>query len=264
MTPSPVLISRPGSRGEVLAAAIRQAGWPVECIDALRQEAIPETPAMRAVWLDIDRFQRLVVISPFAAECLAEALDRYWPQYPLGIAFYAVGAATAGILNERLGVAVHVSPPQAGEETSEALLRLASLQSLAGQRLLLVAGEGGRTLLAETLAARGARVSRIEVYRRRLLVPSPAVRQRLAQGDFRALVVSSGEILEHLARWCSNAALNQPLIVSSVRLATLAEKLGFRAPVVASGATPPALAAGVAQACDPEDADVDQDDLEKG
>jgi uroporphyrinogen-III synthase len=264
MTPSPVLISRPGSRGEVLAATIEQGGWAVERIDALRQEAIPQTPEMRAAWLDIDQFQRVVVISPFAAECLAEALDRYWPQYPLGIAYYALGAATARILNERLGVAVHLPPTQAEEETSEALLRLASLQSLAGQRMLLVAGEGGRTLLADTLEARGARVSRIAVYRRRLLVPSPVVQERLAQGNFRALVVSSGEILEHLARWCGNTALNQPLIVSSVRLATLAGELGFRAPVVASGATPAALAVGVAQACDPEDADVDQDDLEKG
>ncbi|MFW6345229.1 MAG: uroporphyrinogen-III synthase [Halomonas sp.] len=265
MGPFPVLVTRPGPRGAVLAAAIEAAvGAPVERLEALRLEALAETPAQRAAWLDFDHFRRVVVVSPFAAECLAEALDRYWPQLPVGIDYYAVGAATAATLHERLAVRVHVPPVAAGEDTSEALLRLGSLQHLADEPVLLVAGEGGRTLLAETLAERGARVTRLAVYRRLPLDPSPSLQARLAGGDYRALVVSSGEILEHLARWCADAALNQPLIVSSARLATLAGKLGFRAPVVASGATPAALAAAVADACDPQEADVGQDDLEKG
>jgi uroporphyrinogen-III synthase len=264
MDAAPVVITRPGERGDVLAAAIEARGLSVVRLESLRLEALPETPEQRVVWLDVDQFRRVVVVSPFAAECLADALDRYWPQLPVGIDYYAVGAATAAALHERLGVRVHVPPASAGEDTSEALLRLGSLRRLAGEKVLLVAGEGGRTLLAETLTERGARVTRLALYRRIPLSPSPAMQRRLTQGDFRALVVSSGEILEHLARWCTGAALNQPLIVSSTRLATLAGKLGFRVPVVASGATPAALAAALATACDPQEADVDQDDLEKG
>ncbi|WP_302140270.1 uroporphyrinogen-III synthase [Halomonas alkalicola] len=264
MGAQPVVITRPGERGDVLAAAIEARGLPVARLEALRLEALPETPEQRAAWLDFDQFRRVVVVSPFAAECLAEALDRYWPQLPVGIDYYAVGAATAAALHQTLGVRVHVPPAAAGEDTSEALLRLGSLQRLDGEKILLVAGEGGRTLLAETLAARGARMTRLAVYRRTPLSPSPDMQRRLARGDFRALVVSSGEILEHLARWCTGAALNQPLIVSSARLATLAGKLGFRAPVVASGATPTALTTALAAACHSQEADVDQDDLEKG
>ncbi|MFB9145262.1 uroporphyrinogen-III synthase [Halomonas alkalicola] len=264
MGAQPVVITRPGERGDVLAAAIEARGLPVARLEALRLEALPETPEQRAAWLDFDQFRRVVVVSPFAAECLAEALDRYWPQLPVGIDYYAVGAATAAALHQTLGVRVHVPPAAAGEDTSEALLQLGSLQRLDGEKILLVAGEGGRTLLAETLAARGARLTRLAVYRRTPLSPSPDMQRRLARGDFRALVVSSGEILEHLARWCTGAALNQPLIVSSARLATLAGKLGFRAPVVASGATPTALTTALAAACHSQEADVDQDDLEKG
>ncbi|RTR05528.1 uroporphyrinogen-III synthase [Halomonas nitroreducens] len=263
MATPPVLICRPGPRAAALAEAIAAEGFAVERGEVMALEPLPETPAHRAAWLDFDQFRRVVVVSPFAAECLAEALDRYWPQLPVGIDYYAVGAATAATLHRQLGVRVHLPPP-GGADTSEALLALGSLQRLAGQRLLLVAGEGGRALMAETLAARGARLTRLAVYRRRLLEPSPTLRRRLASGDYQALVVSSGEILGHLARWCSQAALNQPLIVSSTRLATLAGTLGFRLPVVASGATPDALAAAVARARDPERADVDHDDLEKG
>lgn len=260
----PVLICRPGERAAALATAIEAAGFPVENLEAMILEALPEDSAMRQAWLDFDHFHKVVVVSPFAAECLYQALDRYWPQLPLGTAWYAVGAATAETLHERFGARVRLPAAEAGEDTSEALLELASLRSLEGQRVLLVAGEGGRTLLADTLAARGARVTRLALYRRRLQPPPPALRARLAQGEFRALVASSGEILEHLARWSTTATLNQPLIVSSRRLATLASNLGFRTPVVAPGATPAALAGAVAAACDQEEADVDQDDLEKG
>ncbi|MCE8035422.1 uroporphyrinogen-III synthase [Billgrantia tianxiuensis] len=260
----PVLICRPGERAAALASAIEAAGFPVANLDAMELEALPESPAMRQAWLDFDLFHKVVVISPFAAECLHQALDRYWPQLPLGTAWYAVGSATAETLHERLGVRVRLPPAAAGEDTSEALLQLASLRSLDAQRVLLVAGEGGRTLLADTLASRGARVTRLALYRRRLQPPPPTLQECLARGEFRALVVSSGEILEHLARWCTRATLNQPLIVSSRRLATLADNLGFRTPVVAPGATPAALADAVAMACGQEDADVDQDDLEKG
>ncbi|MBB3190239.1 uroporphyrinogen-III synthase [Halomonas cerina] len=259
----PVLITRPGKRARALAAAIEAHGFRVVRLEPLELVPLPETPAMRMAWLDLDQFRRVVVVSPFAAECLADALDRYWPQLPVGVDYYAVGAATAATLHHHLGVRVHV-PPADGEDTSEALLALPSLKAPAGERVLLVAGEGGRSLLADTLAARGARLTRLAVYRRVTRPPSPADRQRLEAGAYRALVVSSGEILEHLARWCTEAALNQPLIVSSRRLATLAGQQGFRFPVVASGATPVALAAAVARAGDPEEADVDHDDLEKG
>lgn len=264
MAGQPVLVCRPGARARPLVDAIAALGVKVVQGDMMRLEALEETPAMRSVWLDFDQFRRVLVVSPFAAECLAEALDRYWPQLPTGIDYYAVGAATAEALHRLLGVRVHIPPPGAGEDTSEALLTLGSLQRLDNERALLVAGEGGRTLLLDTLASRGARMTRLAVYRRLPIPPPPALHQRLSTGDYQALVVSSGEILGHLARWCSPAALNQPLIVSSARLATLAGELGFRLPVVASGATPAALAAAVARVRDPKTADIDHDDLEKG
>lgn len=249
MVDCPVIITRPGSRAEPLAAAIQAYGLEVERMEVMTQEVVPESAGMRAVWLDIDQFHKVVVISPAAAECLIEALDRYWPQLPQGLALYAVGEATASVLHQALGVRVRM--PSVGHETSEGLLALGSLRQLGEQKVLLVAGQGGRTLLADTLAERGARVTRLEVYRRRLMEPSRTEQWRLSSAQYRALVVSSGEILEHLARWCSKTALYQPLIVSSQRLATLAEQLGFRDVVVASGASPAAMAAAAAGTCNP-------------
>lgn len=255
MSRLPIVITRPGERAAALARAIEAEGFVVHRIDAMAQEFLADTPDARFAWLNIDQFHKVVVISPAAAEGLIEALDRFWPQLPQGLTLYAVGQATASVLYQALGVRVRVPPLGAGEETTEALLALGSLQKLDHQRVLLVAGQGGRALLGDCLTARGARVTRLEVYRRRLLSLSPVNAQVLQQAHYGALVVSSGEILEHLARWCTEAALHQPLVVSSQRLATLASKLGFRVPVVASGASPAALAAAVARTCDPKDAE---------
>ena len=253
----PVLICRPGERGEVLAAALRERGESVESLNVMQLEALPENPELRRIWLDIDQYHKVIVISPFAAMCLSEALDRYWPQLPIGTDYYSVGSATASTLYEQLGVRVHLPLPTAGEDTSEALLALASLQQLDHQRILLVAGEGGRRLLAETLTERGAQVTRAAVYRRTLQPLSAALQTRLFSANYRALIVTSSELLEHLAKWCNQAALNQPLIVSSRRLATLAGILGFCNLKVASGATSAALIAAL-ETCDPQGADVDQ------
>ena len=176
----------------------------------------------------------------------------------MGIDYYSVGSTTACTLFEQLGVRVHIPAPQAGEDTSEALLALASLQKLEHQRILLVAGEGGRTLLEDSLTERGANVTRLATYRRVLQPPTPTMQARLAAGNYRALIVTSGELLEHLAKWCEQVALNQPLIVSSRRLATLAGTLGFCDLRVASGATPAALTAALAWNSHPTGADVDQ------
>ncbi|WP_249977285.1 uroporphyrinogen-III synthase [Vreelandella olivaria] len=254
----PVLICRPGERGDALASALREHGAEVARLDVMQLEALPEDPAQRAIWLDIDQYHKIVVVSPFAAYCLSEALDRYWPQLPVGIDYYSVGRSTANTLSVQLGVRVHTPLPESGEDTSEALLSLASLKTLTNQRILLVAGVGGRTLLADTLEARGARVTRVAVYRRVYRPPSAGMQQRLSSGDYRALIVTSGELLEYLAKWCGQVALNQPLIVSSHRLATLAGKLGFCDLKVASGATPAALVAALDRSCNPKGADVDQ------
>ncbi|GAB2722367.1 uroporphyrinogen-III synthase [Halomonas garicola] len=243
----PVLVTRPGERGETLAATLRESGHAVEMLPIMELAPLIETPGQRSIWLDIDQYAKIIVVSPFAAHCLAEALDRYWPQLPLGIDYYSVGSATAEALHARLGVRVRTPPPDAREDTSEALLTLPSLRRLDGEKVLLVAGEGGRLFMTHTLMERGARVTRSEIYRRDYVLPPAASRARLEAGDYRALIVTSGEMLQHLATWCPQGALHQPLIVSSRRLATLAETLGFTATTVASGATPPALTAALAR-----------------
>jgi uroporphyrinogen III methyltransferase / synthase len=79
---------------------------------------------------------------------------------------FAIGSKTAETLNE-LGYSEVMVPEQFN---SESLLAHPALQAVAAKDILLVKGEGGRTLIAETLTARGARVVPLEVYRRQALI----------------------------------------------------------------------------------------------
>jgi uroporphyrinogen-III synthase len=75
---------------------------------------------------------------------------------------FAVGPGTARALQAH-GLDSIITPD--GQD-SEALLALPQLADVAGKRVVIVRGVGGRALLADTLRARGAQVDFMECYRR--------------------------------------------------------------------------------------------------
>ncbi|MFW5825815.1 MAG: uroporphyrinogen-III synthase, partial [Marinobacter sp.] len=150
-----VLICRPEPEAGRLAAAFAEAGADTRVLPALERVPLPETPQERQVILDLDLYQHVIAVSPYAARQLLERIDTWWPQYPVGLRWYGVGAGTAAVLAEAGLAPEHPG----GGFTSEALLQLPALQHLEHHRVLLARGEQGRELIRETLAQRGARVT---------------------------------------------------------------------------------------------------------
>ena len=158
-----LLLTRPAEVNPPLAAALDTVGVVTASLPLLELQPLAETPEQRSLWLDLDRYAAVLVVSKPAARLGLAALDQYWPQPPLQ-AWFAVGAATAAVL-EDYGLQVH--HPQ--REDSEGLLALPALQEALERpepEVLLLRGEGGRDLLVDTLTARGARVEVLELYRR--------------------------------------------------------------------------------------------------
>lgn len=141
----------------------------------------------------------------------------------------AVGRATATAMQEA-DLAPHLVPESGFD--SESLLALPALTRVAGKRVLIVRGEGGRAMLGETLAQRGAVVTYAEVYRR---VP-PETDAAALISDWRQslsfVTATSDEVLANLLAMVPKTAhrwlLGLPLAVLSERNAGTAIELGFR------------------------------------
>ena len=95
------------------------------------------------------------------------------------VQIFAIGRATATALMDA-GCQNVVSPQQSID--SEGLLALGQLHKVEGRHIILVKGQselGGRTVLEQTLTARGARITVLECYRRAPIVPTLAARESL-------------------------------------------------------------------------------------
>ncbi len=178
-----------------------------------------------------------IFISRNAAQAGLALLRRYCPELPGAMAYFAVGETTAAVLN---GEGIDAVIP-AAEFNTEGLLALPQLQQVAGKRIVIFKGEGGRDLLRETLVARGAEVSCCDVYRRELdKQHRQAILELLSAGQLDAVIVHSGELLHNLLSVAddrSEQLLSLPVIVPGQRVAQLAVEAGFSQIVTSASAT---------------------------
>src|SRR5690606_19695006 len=168
------------------------------------------------------------VVSPIAARLGLERLDQYWPQPPLDIEWFAVGAGTAAVLQE---YGLPAQFPADGQD-SEALLRLPAWDRLLAQpdlRVLIWRGVGGRPYFTSTIREAGGRVDLLELYQRGL---PQTLQQDLAaamQDGCKGVVILSGQALQHWQRAAGSAWEQQRhwrCWVPGARVADMAQQSG--------------------------------------
>jgi uroporphyrinogen-III synthase len=237
-----VLITRPLGQGEALKARFEAKG-----AQTLHFPTIEILPVGRSAELErcleqLERYHYAIFTSPNAVDYAAALMDL--AALPKRLKVAAIGPGTARTLTAR-GRKPDMLPRDGAN--SEALLRLKALNKVDGKRILIVRGQGGRELLAETLEERGADVDYAEVYRRGTpRFDAGELTQWFRQGRVDAIVVTSREALLNLERMLSPALTPNlkaaQLLVSSARMVKLAGALGIRRrPVIAADATDPAL-----------------------
>lgn len=249
-----LLLTRPAEECDALAAALAEVNVHSASLPLLAIEPLAETAEQRATMLELHRYCAVVVVSKPAARLGLELLARHRPQPPAGQAWFSVGAATGMILKS---YGLDVSWPAAGDD-SEALLalpRLAEALDVPAPRVLLLRGEGGRELIAETLRQRGAQVESLALYRRYLpKYPSGMLVERLRSERLNAVVVSSGQGLQSLHELAGPdwpALCELPLFVPSPRVAEMAATLGSKIIVDCRGAGAAALLAALREYPEP-------------
>lgn len=223
-----VLVTRPAHQAAPLCRLIEQAGGKPLLLPALLINDRSTQPDITQRLARLDNYQLVIFISPNAVNIGLEAIERHGLDINKPL-LATVGKGSARALQQRLGRQPDLIPE--GSYDSEALLALPQLQQVKGQSILIVRGEGGRELLADTLRSRGAVVDYAEVYRRDCPLP-PADGNWLEQADI--ITVTSGEALQNLLTMTPptrhDMLYNMPLVVISQRCAELARQLGFRQP----------------------------------
>lgn len=241
--PRSVLVTRPAGQEKALCAALAAAGYEPHHQPLLELEPWTDPgPESRRRLLELDQFRHIIFISGNAVHFGMARIREFWPRPPTDLNWYAIGAATAARLAE-YGIAV--SAPQ-DEMTSESLLALPLLQEVAGQRVLIVKGLGGRETLREELTRRGAQVEELACYRRRCpQLPAGELATRLTRWRVDTVLLSSGEALDNMLHLLSpEETLNVTtlnLLVPSRRVALQAEAAGFTRVTTAQNASDAAM-----------------------
>jgi len=253
-----VIITRPQAQADEWAQQLQRQGFATESISLLEISPVQLPEQIQAVKnniMDLDLYHKVIFVSQNAVRYGMEWIENYWPQLPIGVDFFAVGATTAKILMEYDVSVQDLAASEQGGMTSEDLLCAPQLQQVSGEKILIMRGCGGRGHLADTLRGRGAQVNYCELYIRQL--PSTALSQWQAlfadaqqwQQQRNIIAVHSGESLDNLLSLCEEPSLSPvralvmktPLLVPSDRVAQAAKQAGFTCCVIAQNATDVAM-----------------------
>ncbi len=231
-----VLVTRPSGQAGPLCDLITAQGGKAIHFPTIAIESAEDLSGARACLQQMDDYNVVIFVSPNAVRYAFELMEgvRFFPETKVA----AVGTGTARALAGR-GVEVDILPEEHFD--SESLLALSELTEVAGKRVLIVRGNGGRTLLADTLRARGAEVEYAEVYSRNIASADAGSLLASWRTEVQIVVATSCEIVENLfliLGESGSAMLCQtPLVVVSERIKTRAQELGCNSIILAGEAS---------------------------
>ncbi len=229
-----VLVTRAAHQAEPLCNLITRMGGVPVCFPAVAIGG-PESPERLEEQLAAcSEWALLIFVSPNAVEW---GLKLFPQRLPQGAAVAAVGARTAELLQQS-GIEVAIVPP--GRSDSEALLAMAALQQVSAKRVAIVRGNGGRSLLGDTLKARGAEVEYVEVYRRSQPQSDATALVAAWPQQVSLVTVTSNDLLDNLFSLLGTAGAtllqSTPMVVVSERMQRHAQALGCKQLLLAGGA----------------------------
>ena len=232
-------LTRPDATATDMPRRLEVMGARVLCAPALEIGALPQNhPAMLAAQEKLGQLQQyrhIIFISGNAVHHGMALMQHHWPQQ---CRCYAVGNTTARLL---LQYGIEALQPAPAQMNSEGLVALPELQSVLGDKVLIVRGIGGREWLAQALVARGAEVDYLETYQRLKSGTLPEeVGRRIAAGAIDFILAASGEtvtiIVELVDASLRRALMDIAIVVPGQRVADIARRAGFKRVIMAANA----------------------------
>lgn len=228
-----ILVTRPRHQSEHLAQLIMTAGGEPLLFPVI---TIKHLPCAEWQKFDLKNADWLIFVSSNAVDSFMAGRQQSLPE---NLKLAAVGGATAKAMLQA-GLRVDCKP--ADSSGSEGLLTQSQMQNVAGSRIIIVRGVGGREHLADTLVARGASISYVEVYQRQLAKADSLAIQHALEAD--KLVCNSVAGVDNLGLILAeqiDQLQSKPLVVVSDRIKQHAEAIGYKHVAVSADASDAAV-----------------------
>lgn len=229
-----VIVTRPEAQGAAFVQRLQALGIDAVALPLIEIAAAVDSQRVRAAWADdlphcaLAMFVSANAVTHFFG---TRAAGQEWPRRTLA---GSSGPGTSAALRAA-GVppAQIVDPgPEGPFDTDTLWQRHLAARDWAGQRVLLLRGEGGRDWLATQLRQAGARLDIVATYRRLPPALSQAGRDVLAHArrdpGAHCWHFSSGEAVDNLARLCPDADWSRArALATHARIAARARENGF-------------------------------------
>jgi uroporphyrinogen III methyltransferase/synthase len=242
------VLTRPDGQSAALASQLADAGCDVLEFPLIDIAPLDDPAPLDAALASLADYALVIFVSPNAID---RALERYGAIWPNALPVGVVGpGSVAALARHGIAAPAHrvIAPapaadggaPQYDSEHLYASIEAAfgGAAALAGKRVLIVRGDGGREWLADTLRAAGADVTLVAAYRR--VVPEPRIGawervHALLGGAPHAWLVTSSEGVRnlnelahaHLTAAEIDALKRAPFVTPHSRIAQTARALGF-------------------------------------
>lgn len=224
-----ILVTRPIHQSTFLAESIHASGGNPILLPVLEIADVTDITPLIDLINRLDEFDWAVFVSPNAVTKSMDLItkQRTLPPY-LKIA--AVGKGTADTLR-RYGINEILIPIERFD--SEALLKSEELQNMTEKHVVIFRGNGGRALLGDTLAQRGAHIEYAECYlRRKPNIDSAPLLAAWSQGKIHAVIITSSEGLHNLfdiiGTLGQQLLKTTPVFTAHERIAQAARELGLK------------------------------------
>lgn len=233
-----ILVARPSPSGEALVEQLRHSGLRAIHVPLIQFKPGRDLEKLPGLIANTLPGTLVLLLSQRVLEYLAPVMLAQKTDWPEHLTYFAIGKTTALRFCHLSNLSAQY--PQ-GREISETLLELPQLHSLQNKTILILRGNGGRELLAQTLSQRGADVRLYECYQRcALQYDGTILCADWIRNGINTLVITSGEMLKqlyelvpvHYHDWLMDCRL----VVVSERLAVRARELGWKSIQVADNA----------------------------
>lgn len=233
----PVVVTRPRLQAIEFAKRLEAAGRAAVVFPLLDIAPLPDTTALRKVLDRLGEFSLVAFVSPNAIDATFAHIEQWPVDVPLAVMGESSRQALAkhGVTTDKYQITSPLDPRRSDSQT---LLEALDIDRLRSGKVLILRGETGRELLADTLRAAGAQVEQVAAYRRSGMTLTPALATQLAnllEAD-NCWVITSSEALQVLMHLVTQVdpqdgvvkIQRKKLLVPHRRIQEVAHALGFR------------------------------------